>query len=40
MVENKFDIKIKVLRSDKGGEYTTNVVQNFLRAPGIESQTS
>lgn len=36
MVENRFNRKIKVLRSDRGGEYTGKQVETFLKSKGIE----
>ena len=38
MVENQFNRKIKVLRSDGGGEYLSNEFNNFLRSTGIIRQ--
>lgn len=40
MLENLFDAKTKVLRSDNGGESASNVFQAYLQTNGIESQTS
>lgn len=36
--ENQFKKKIKVLRSDRGGEYISNEMKQFLKSEGIESQ--
>lgn len=38
MVKNKFGRKPKVFRSDRGGEYTGNSFQRYLKSEGIESQ--
>lgn len=35
MVKNKTDKKIKLLRSDKGGEYTSNPFFNLCNKEGI-----
>jgi len=40
LVETQSDHKIKVFRSDNGGEYISNGFQGFLKAHGIEKQTS
>ena len=40
MVENMYDSKIKVVRSDNGGEYVSREFENFLRKEGILHQTS
>lgn len=39
MVENSFDAKPKVLGSNNGGEYTSNVFLAHLGPNGIESLT-
>jgi transposase InsO family protein len=38
MVENQLNRKIKVLRSDGGGEYFSNEFNSFLRSNGIMRQ--
>ena len=38
LVENKFDCKIKQLRSDNGGEYTSHEFENYLKSNGIAHQ--
>lgn len=38
LVENQFDLKIKVMRCDNGGEYTSVVFQSFLSSHGIAQQ--
>ncbi|PRQ16309.1 putative RNA-directed DNA polymerase [Rosa chinensis] len=40
LVENQFDTKIKSLRCDNGGEYTSAVFQSFLSNNGIAQQFS
>ena len=40
LVETQSEHKIKVLRSDNGGEYMSNAFLAFLKAHGIEKQTS
>ena len=40
LVENKFGRKIKVLRSNTGGEYTSKEFRSFMEERGIEFQTS
>lgn len=40
LVENQTDRKIKVLRSDNGGEYINIVFQDYLKACGIKHQTT
>src|SRR5262249_8895501 len=39
-VENQAERKIKILRSDNGGEYTSNEFENFLSDAGIIHQVS
>jgi transposase InsO family protein len=38
MVERQSDLKIKVLRSDRGGEYTSNEFDRFCQDIGMERQ--
>lgn len=38
MCQNKFGRKPKVIRSDRGGEYTSNENKRFLRSQGIQMQ--
>lgn len=38
MVENKFNIKPKLIRSDRGGEYFATELKDFLRKQGIRTQ--
>lgn len=38
MVQNKFAMKPKIVRSDRGGEYTGEKVTSFLKSNGIQSQ--
>jgi transposase InsO family protein len=40
LVETQSDHKIKVLRSDNGGEYVSQAFQEFLKTHGIVHQTS
>ena len=40
LVENESDHKVKVLRSDNGGEYTSKAFEAFMREHGIAHQTS
>ncbi len=40
LVETQSEHKIKVFRSDNGGEYISRGFQGFLKAHGIEKQTS
>ena len=40
MVENMYQSKIKVIRSDNGGEYVSKEFENFLQNEGIVHQTS
>ncbi len=40
LVETQSEHKIKVFRSDNGGEYISKGFERFLRAHGIEKQTS
>jgi transposase InsO family protein len=40
LVEKQLEYKIKVFRSDNGGEYISKRFQGFLKAHGIEKQTS
>ena len=35
MVENQYEKKVKILRSDNGGEYTSNVFEKFLQSEGL-----
>ena len=37
-VENEFEMKIKALRADRGGEYLSNELQYFLKECGIRSE--
>jgi transposase InsO family protein len=39
LVEKQSEYKIKVFRSDNGGEYISKGFQGFLKAHGIEKQT-
>ena len=39
-VSNKFKWKLKILRSDNGGEYTGSKLINYLKQEGIRLQTS
>ena len=36
--ENETEEKIKILRTDNGGEYISNAMQNFLKSRGIQHQ--
>lgn len=38
MVENKFNRKLKILRSDRGGEYIAENLKSFLKSKGIQQQ--
>lgn len=38
LCENKFGRKPKTMRSDRGGEYTSNELTNFLKSSGIQIQ--
>jgi hypothetical protein len=40
LAEKEVDSHIKVLRSDNGGEYTSNQFEAYLKAQGIAHQTS
>ncbi len=40
LMETQLEHKIKVFRSDNGGEYISKGFQGFLKAHGIEKQTS
>ena len=40
MVENQYDRKVKVLRTDGGGEYVSNEFDDFLNNSGIIHQTT
>ena len=40
MVENKIDLKIKTLRSDKGGEFNSNECWNYCQEHGIKMKFS
>ncbi len=37
-VENEFDTKIKCLRTDNGGEYTSKAFEDFLKSKGIKHE--
>ena len=37
-VENLSGRKIKILRTDNGGEYTSNAIKDFCRAEGIKRE--
>lgn len=39
-VQTQFNVKIKILRSDNGGEYMSHPLQEFLQSNGIISQRS
>jgi transposase InsO family protein len=38
LAENQIGKKIKILRSDNGGEYTSSKFENFCRAAGIKKE--
>jgi transposase InsO family protein len=38
LVENLFERKIKIRRSDNGGEYTSNEFESFCRDAGIKKE--
>ena len=38
LVENQFSCKVKILRTDNGGEYCSNEFENFLKTAGIRHQ--
>jgi transposase InsO family protein len=38
LIENIFERKIKILKSDNGGEYTSKEFVNFCRDVGIERE--
>lgn len=38
MVQNKFNCKPKVIRSDRGGEFMSNELMKFMRENGIKTQ--
>ena len=38
LMENKFGVKIQKLKSDRGGEYSSNAFINFLKQEGIEEE--
>lgn len=40
MVENQFNRKLKIFRSDGGGEFTSNELKQFFKAKGIIHQFS
>ena len=40
IVENQLDFKIKVLRTDNGGEFTSNAFKNFCSTHGLTHQFS
>ena len=40
LVENRCEKKIKMLRSDNGGEFMSNQFREFLKKEGIARQTS
>jgi len=39
-VEKKLEIQIKILRSDGGGEYTSNVFESFCKENGIKQEAT
>ena len=39
-VTNQYDAKVKILRTDNGREYMSNVFQEYLRKNGIVHQTT
>ena len=38
MVENGTGCKLKVLRSDNGGEYTSSQFQDYLKSEGVKHE--
>jgi transposase InsO family protein len=40
LVENQYDARVKLLRTDNGTEYVNNEFQNYLSAQGILHQTT
>lgn len=40
MIENQFQAKISILRSDNGREYYNNFLETFLQGKGILIQSS
>jgi transposase InsO family protein len=38
LIENLFERKIKILRSDNGGEYTSKEFMNFCKDVGIKKE--
>ena len=38
LVQNLLEKKIKILRSDNGGEFTANVVNDFCKEDGIKRE--
>jgi transposase InsO family protein len=40
LVENQMGKKIKILRSDNGGEYVNRDLENILKAKGIRHETT
>ena len=40
MIETQFSSKIKTLRSDGGGEYTSSAFKSYLQQHGITHQLS
>ena len=40
LVENQFSVRMKILRTDNGGEYTSNEFKNYLKDQGIRHETT
>ena len=40
MIENQFQTKISILRSDNGTEYFNKVLKSFFQEKGISHQSS